>query len=386
MARYLPAFGLMISLLAAESTLAKPPTILETPERGLQPQAVIDAKGTLHLIYFKGKEGEGDLFYVRREGGKGEFSKPIRVNSQPGSAVAIGTIRGGQMALGKDGRVHVVWNGSMKALPKAPNNSHPMLYARLDDAGKAFEEQRNLMQNTFVLDGGGTVAADQAGNVYVSWHGIQVGTLNGEENRHVWVAVSTDDGKTFAKETLASEKGTGACGCCGMRGFADSKGAIHFLYRSASTKMNRDIYLLTSNDQGKTFQSTLVQKWSVNSCPMSSEAFAEGPGGLAATWETQGQVSFARLPAGSSTISKPISAPGAGKNRKHPAVAVGPKGETLLVWTEGTGWQKGGALAWQMFDAAGKPTAEKGRVDGGIPVWGLPTVVADGEGGFIIIH
>src|ERR1700737_4407977 len=53
--------------------------------------------------------------------------------------------------------------------------------------------------------------------------------------------------------------------------------------------------------------------------------------------------------------------------------------------TEGTGWQKGGALAWQLFDKTGKPTDEKGRIDRAIPVWGLPTVVATKEG-FIIFH
>lgn len=380
---------LLVSLAAllsnAVDTAAKSPVLLRTPNGGVQPQALFDGKGVLHLIYFKGKDAEGDIFYVRRLPGKNAFSAPIRVNSQAGSAVAAGTIRGGQLAIGKDQRVHVVWNGSMKALPKSPNNGHPMLYSRLGDSG-TFEEQRNLMQQTFVLDGGGTVAADRAGNVYVSWHAIQVGTANGEENRHVWVAVSHDDGKTFAKETLASDTSTGACGCCGMRGLADSKGGLHLLYRSASEKTNRDIFLLSSNDQGKTFQSTLVQKWSINSCPMSSEAFAEGPGGVAAAWDSEGQVSFARLEAGMGKLSRPVSAPGAGKNRKHPAVAIGPKGETILVWTEGTGWQRGGALVWQVFDAAGKPTSDKGRIDGGVPVWGLPTVVADPEGGYVIVH
>ena len=27
---------------------------------------------------------------------------------------------------------------------------------------------------------------------------------------------------------------------------------------------------------------------------------------------------------------------------KHPVLATNPSGETLLAWTEGTGWQRGG--------------------------------------------
>jgi hypothetical protein len=43
-------------------------TLLRTPHGDIRPQAVLDAKGTLHLIYFKGDNaGAGDLFYVRRE-------------------------------------------------------------------------------------------------------------------------------------------------------------------------------------------------------------------------------------------------------------------------------------------------------------------------------
>ena len=57
----------------------------------------------------------------------------------------------------------------------------------------------------------------------------------------------------------------------------------------------------------------------------------------------------------------------------------------LLAWTEGTGWNRGGALAWQVYDKAGKVT-EAGRRDAAIPVWGLPSVVAEPDGRFVILH
>jgi hypothetical protein len=236
-------------------------TVLKTPDGGIQPQAVVDARGTLHLIYFKGEASAGDLFYVRREAGKERFSDPIRVNSQPGSAIATGTIRGGQIALGKGGRVHVVWNGSGKALPRSAGKyTSPMLYSRLGDGG-TFEDQRNLMRRSTTLDGGGTVAADQAGNVYVSWHAIAIGTTPGEHNRQVWLARSSDEGKTFTEETPVNTKLTGACGCCSMHAFADSAGSLYMLYRSAVD--GRDIYLLTAKEKGTRFQGALVHEWKV---------------------------------------------------------------------------------------------------------------------------
>ena len=41
--------------------------------------------------------------------------------------------------------------------------------------------------------------------------------------------------------------------------------------------------------------------------------------------------------------------------------------ETLFVWTEGTGWAKGGSVAWQIFDQCGNAVGEIGGAPG-LPV------------------
>jgi hypothetical protein len=51
------------------------------------------------------------------------------------------------------------------------------------------------------------------------------------------------------------------------------------------------------------------------------------------------------------------------------SLAFNKNGDMILVWTEGTGWQQGGDLAWQVYDKNGQPTKESGRVAGGVPVW-----------------
>ncbi len=98
-------------LVASSLGSAGPIKLLATPDDGIQPQAATDAKGVVHLIYFKGDPKAGDIFYVRREPGQNEFSKPLQVNTQPHTAMALGTIRGAQLAVGKNGRVHVAWDG-----------------------------------------------------------------------------------------------------------------------------------------------------------------------------------------------------------------------------------------------------------------------------------
>jgi hypothetical protein len=375
-----------LSLVGHGSAGEKQVTVVRTPGRGIQPQAVIDGQGNLHLLYFQGEPAAGNLFYVRRAPGQTTFSAPLRVNSQDGSAIAVGSIRGGHLAVGKNGRVHVAWNGSPRALPKNPITGTPMLYARLNDDGTAFEPQRNLMTASAILDGGGTLAADPQGNVFVAWHALGKELIKGEWNRKVWVSASRDDGKTFATEQPAWAEPTGACGCCGMRGFVDQQGNVYFLYRAASKENDRAMFLLHSADQGKSFTGLALDSWQIDMCPMSSEAFAQGPGGTYAAWDTRGQVFFTRIGRGKLAVEALRPAPGLAAARKHPALAVNQRGEMILVWTEGTGWNRGGALAWQVFDKDGNPTAESGSRPGAIPVWGLPAVIAEADGRFTILH
>jgi hypothetical protein len=377
-----------VAFAASPTALHRPAVSLaRVPHGGIQPEAVVDGGGTLHLLYFAGDPKHGDLFYVRSRDYGLSWSAPLRVNREIGAAMAVGAIRGGQISIGRNGRVHVAWNGSSAAQSKGPLNPEsgqrgaPMLYSRLNDSHTAFEPERNLMTRTFGLDGGGTVAADSAGNVYVGWHGKAPGAAAGEAGRQVWIAISHDDGATFASEQPAWKDPTGACGCCGMAMFADGLGTLHVLYRSATENIHRDIYLLTSNDKGRGFSGRKLHTWDINACPMSSMAFSEGHGVVAGAWETGGQVYFENVadPNGS-----PVAAPGEGKGRKHPRIAIAPNGEMLMTWTDGTGWQRGGSLAWQLFDASGKVAGEM-RTQTGIPAWSFAAVVAK-PSGFVVVY
>ena len=53
--------------------------------------------------------------------------------------------------------------------------------------------------------------------------------------------------------------------------------------------------------------------------------------------------------------------------------------------TEGMDWNRGGSLAWQVFDKQGKLTGERGSARG-VPVWSLIAVFARPDGGFTILY
>jgi hypothetical protein len=374
---------LLASWAAAEGPKVK---MVRVPDGGIQPQVAVDERGTVHLLYYKGPEAGGDLLYAKSSDGGASWSAPIRVNGQPASAMSIGTIRGGHIAVGKNGRVHVAWMGAEGAQPRpAGTKASPMLYARMNDAGTGFEPQKNVISEKVGLDGGGSVAADRLGNVYVAWHAPPKVNA-GEANRAVWIARSKDEGKTFERETKAWDEPTGACGCCGMRIFADASGGAYVLYRSATEMVHRDIYLLMAKS-GEQFSGKKVGEWEIGKCVMSSASFAAAKNGALAAWESQDQVYWSRVSAGEGKVGEGISAPGKGADRKHPVAAESSAGQVILAWTEGTGWNQGGKLAWQIFDSDGKPLENaSGKVDG-VPVWSLPAAFATSDGsGFVIMY
>lgn len=399
MTRIKIAAALALSILAATLAYSHAATVVALPKitalrlpDGIQPQTAIGSQGVLHMIYFKGDPSAGDIEYVTRQPAAADFSAPIRVNSQPGSAIAIGTVRGPQMALGRDGRVFVVWMGSKQAKPSGPRGAGPILFSRLNDSHSAFEPQRNLMQYATGINGGLSVAADQSAadnteNVYVMWHAN--GTAPGESNRRVYLARSTDDGATFARENPVSPASLGACGCCGMRGFVDDRGTLYILYRAAAENVHRDMTLLVSTDHGGTFRASTVAQWHLDACPMTTNYISAADQRVFSAWETAGQVYFDEIDPRSFALSAPFFAPGQSpspaNDRKHPAVAANSRGQVLLTWTEGTAWAKGGSLAWQLYDEAGKPIGATGHTNG-VPVWGLPSIVADRTGNFTIFY
>jgi hypothetical protein len=362
-------------------------SVMRTPDGGIQPQVVVDAAGTVHLIYYKGKDGAGDVFYVKQTAGEKEFSKAVQVNSRAGSAIAAGTIRGAQLAVGKNNRVHVIWNGGGGAEKAKVSGKEitPLVYARMNDAGDAFEAERNLITYAAGLDGGSSIAADRIGNVYAMWHASKPGADEGEEGRAVFVATSRDEGKTFAPERPALAEKTGACGCCGMKSFADENGAVYILYRGALEMVNRDEILAVSPKPGAPFKIVNKHAWKVEGCPMSSAFFSpiEG-GGAVAAWETAGQVFFAPVDGKSMTMGKVVSPPGSVK-RRHPVAVRNAKGETLLAWSEGTSWAKGGTAVWQIFDSKGLASLEQGRGEG-LPVWDMVAAYAKPNGDFVVIY
>ena len=348
------------------------------PDGGIQPRALVDATGTTHLLSLQGDAAGGDLFYRSRGKADREFSQPVRVNSTANSAIAIGSIRGGQFAIGKNGIVHVVWNGSRAG----KKEDAPLFYTRRP-VSSTFEPQRAL-SGDWIMDGGGAIAADADGRVYVFYHG---GRGTGEESRRVLVRVSDDAGETFREEKVISPDGMGVCACCSMQACADARGRLFVLYRAAADGgRNRDVMVLFSDDNGVTWHHSVASRWPVAACPMSSMSISAVGEKTWMTWEKEGQIFVGVWSDEAKAVGKTVAMPGRPSGRKHPVIAAAPNSSTaLVVWTEGTGWNRGGSLGWQIMSSDLQPSGNAGRAPE-VPVWSFAAAVPLPGGGFEIVH
>ena len=346
-------------------------SLLRLPEGGRLPRALIDERGVVHVVYFEGEPQAGDLRYVTRAPGESAWSEPRYVNSQRGTVVGIGPIDGGQLALGRDGRLHVVWFKLGRT---------EFLYTRTNDAGTGFEPQFALAGGEGV-EAGPSVAADESGNVYIFWH-------TGEPpdaERAVFMAASQDDGRTFSIPRPVSPAAEGACDCCGLHALAgasgSSQGDVYVSYRGAGDNIRRSQRLLVSGDRGETFTDRELDPWEINACPISTTSLANGPDGVTVAWETEGQVYFRKIHASEASRSP------AGDmlaRQKNPAVAVNGRNETLLAWGDGPGWQSGGTFHWQLF-GEDRTTGAHGTGPE-IPEGSLAAIVAEPDGRFLVIY
>lgn len=347
---------------------------MQVPNGGIQPQAALDSAGTLHLVYYKGDAKSGNLFYVKKGKADADFSKPLQVNSIEGSATSNGCISGGQMAIGNNGDLFVTWNAS----GAVEDRDHVVFFSRLVGDHSSFEKQRNLLNKPLYIDGGGSVAADDKGNVFVFWHAWADG--KSEEDGRIFVAQSQDNGQTFLPARAIDNPASGTCACCSMKSMIDGNGCLRVLYRAARGGTERDTVMLSSIDGGKSFQSKVVQTWKGNSCPMTMFSFGSVGKNTLAAWESPGKVNI-------SSVSGPSQFPRiqVGKSSKYPTLALSSGGEVLLSWIEKEAWNKAGQARWQTFDAKGKASS-KVMSKNGIDVWSFTAALPRANGGFLLLY
>ncbi len=359
-----------------------PVRIHRLAQGSMQPQTAVGTDGSVHLVYLTGAPEASDVKYAVRPAGSGTFEPAQTVNHQPGSAIAIGTIRGPRLAVSRDGTIHVLWNGSSKAVPQADQSS-PVLYSSRRRGDAKFTPERNLLAGAHSLDGGSGVAVGSDGTVYAVWHGRVAGLPEGELNRDIFWRESRDGGVTFGTERRTGVP-DGVCGCCSLTTTSTANGGLVFLYRSVGTGTDRDARLRFRTSAEGSFKETVIGPWKTGTCPMSNAALLPVEDRLLAAWERNGRIEVGHFGLTSAPSESRI-VPMTGSRQRHPTLTRNAVGTILVAWAEETGWKRGGRVAWQQLSADLKPLGEVG-IGANLPVWSSPAVAANSDNSFTVIY
>jgi hypothetical protein len=311
-------------LISQVDTGADAVRLVHTPNGGEVPDAEIVASGAIHIAFVKGE----DAYYAKSNDGGKSFSQPLRINSQPGTVHPANMFRGPDLALGHNGRVHVIWyvNAYQR---KRPHDEWGVFYSHLDPGQTAFAPARNLNHKP---SDNYSLAADDGGHVAVVW---MAGKL--------FLTESPDSGASFRTRDISIAD---PCECCASRALFSKDGRLAIAYREKAQNL-RDMHLITRLGMDGNFQMQRLSStpWQVNACPMTGTFLSNHTAQTVAAWETMGSVYYTRLGAGIKT-PKEIKVADRGK---WPVALVSAEGTVLVSWKTGP------TLSWQMFDPNDNP-------------------------------
>jgi BNR repeat-like domain len=243
----------------------------EAPRHPQQPQLAVDATGAIHVVY-----GVNDVVCYRTSANGGQtFSKPaeltfahaMSLGMRRGPRIAASekgiciTAIGGKQGKGRDGDVL-----AMCSTDGGKNWTGPVQVNDVDDAAR---------------EGLHAMAAGPRGEICCVWLDLR------NRATEIMAAISLDGGQTWSKNILVYKSPDGSvCECCHPSVTIDERGRILVQWRN-SLGGNRDIYVASSSDGGKSFgaaQKLGTGSWPLRACPMDGGAIAVSGNQISSVW------------------------------------------------------------------------------------------------------
>ncbi len=297
------SFASLILMLAFGISVARGQQAL-FPQPGIQPSIFADANGNIEMVFGKGNA----IYYSFSENQGNTFAPPVLVDSLKG--LHLGASRGPQIASSRLATV-------ITAVDKAGN-----LYTyTLDRKTGKWKRQRPVNDIPEVAkEGFNALASDGEGKFFVTWL-----DLRGDRKNKIFGATSTDGGRTWGKNQLVYRSpDSTVCECC--QPSATMLGdKVYVMFRNWLDGA-RNMYVATSLDGGKTFQSTVKMgngSWKLNACPMDGGGISASSQGLTTVWRRERQLYLSKP----GEAEQPIAS---GRNASMAANG----GNTFIVWQD----------------------------------------------------
>src|SRR5438876_2323800 len=250
--------------------------VIRVPGNAKVAKAQLGVDGAIHLLLV----AEDGPQYVKSTDAGVTFSAPMTIVDAASQKLGL-KFQGEDLAVGKDGRVHVAMSNNAWKL-KLPAEEWAFYCASLAPGANAFSPVRNLNRKP---SEGFSLAADERGNVTACF-------LSGK----LFTMVSHDNGQTFG-EYAEPNPAWDPCNCCTTAAAYGADGKLAVLYRE-ETNNERDMFVVLSDQRGnnKPLRTRVSgTPWKLNGCPMTYFTITRTDTGYVAAWPTKGQVYFARL-------------------------------------------------------------------------------------------
>src|SRR5437870_5355021 len=167
--------------------------VIRVPGNAKAVKAQLGADGAIHLLL----DAEDGPQYVKSTDASVTFSAPMTIVDAASQKPGL-KFQGEDLAIGKDGRVHVALSNNAWKL-KLPEEEWGFYYASLAPGANAFSQVRNLNRKP---SEGFSLAADERGNVSACF-------LSGK----LFTMLSHDNGETFS-EYAEPNPTWYPCNCC----------------------------------------------------------------------------------------------------------------------------------------------------------------------------
>lgn len=269
---YLLSFSLLW-IAAANAAGPVPLVPRDAIAQARQPQAAVAGDGKVYVAF-----GAGETIYCCASKDQGQtFEKPVEIAQVP------------KLALGKRRGPRIAATGESVVIAAISHATGDLLSWRSTDGGRTWSDPVTISDQPGVArEGLHALACGPRGELYCVWL-----DLRGETKMAIAGASSSDGGRTWgANQSIYHSPSGSVCPCCHPSVVFDASGRLYVMWRN-SLDGNRDIYLSTSTDTGKTFSTAAKMgsgTWKLDGCPMDGGSLAAINGSATTIWRRDRQV------------------------------------------------------------------------------------------------
>lgn len=239
---------------------------------GRMPNITKDKSNNIHIVY-----GTGDsIMYISSTKEGKSFSLPVLVAVLP--KVFATAMRGPQITSTANGLIITA------------NTTYGNIFAYHKEGSSKWSKATKVNDADSVSKEALMALSADGLNAFAVW--LDTRGNNGKGQR-LYGAQSKDGGKTWSKNILVySSPDKTTCECC-KPSVVVKGNTIHAMFRNWLNG-NRDLYLISSSNGGKTFgqaQKLGVGSWKLNGCPMDGGGLAVDKKGTPETvWRREGKI------------------------------------------------------------------------------------------------